>query len=56
MYKIIMEKPPLFPGSDHNIMISDECQDFIKQCLQKDPKLRLGSIGDVKDIFAHPWM
>jgi len=25
------------------------------QCLLKDPKQRLGSVGDIEEIQAHPW-
>lgn len=35
--------------------MSKNCKDFIEKLLTKDPKKRLGSKKDVKDILAHPW-
>ena len=35
--------------------MSDECKDFITQCLKKDPAQRLGTDGDIKQILGHPW-
>ncbi|TNV72827.1 hypothetical protein FGO68_gene15253 [Halteria grandinella] len=35
--------------------ISDEARDLIKQLLQKDSRLRLGSQNDQSDIMKHPW-
>ena len=34
--------------------MSDECKDFIKSCLEKDPKNRLGLKGS-HEILGHPW-
>lgn len=35
--------------------MSKNCKDFIEKLLIKDPKKRLGSKKDVKDVLAHPW-
>ena len=32
--------------------LSDECADFISQCLQTDPKCR----STLKDLQSHPWL
>lgn len=36
--------------------MSNECKDFIRTLLIKDPKKRLGSKGDVNQILKHPWL
>lgn len=36
-------------------LFSSQCQSFIKQLLEKDPKKRLGAGGNVAAIKAHPW-
>ena len=41
-----------FPDS---VNISDECKDFIKSLLRKEPLDRLGSLSGKKEIFRHPW-
>ena len=44
MYELIKNKEPCFPDAKrHGIALSDEAVDFIKKCLAKDPKDRLGS-------------
>ena len=35
--------------------MSPNCIDFITKCLEKDPKNRLGTIGDIEEITSHPW-
>lgn len=35
--------------------MTDECQDFIRKCLKKDPKERLGATGGLEEIISHPW-
>ena len=35
--------------------MSKACKDFIEKLLIKDPKKRLGTKRDLKDILAHPW-
>ena len=39
-----------------DIKISKEAKDFIKACLDQNSKLRLGSQGDVDEIFSHSWL
>ena len=36
--------------------MSDECKDFIRRCLSKEEKYRLGSVTDVDEVMTHPWM
>lgn len=36
-------------------LFSPQCQSFIKQLLEKDPKKRLGAGGNVAAIKSHPW-
>jgi len=56
MYELIKTKPVFFPDAQkHGIVMSDECKDFIKQCLEKDPHKRLGSKNGMEDIINHPW-
>lgn len=56
MYELIKKKPVYFPDPErHNIHMSAECQDFIKQLLQKDPANRLGSKDGVREVLKHPW-
>ena len=56
MYDLIKTKPVFFPDAKkHGIHMSDNCKDFIKGCLIKDPKERLGSSGGLQEILGHPW-
>jgi serum/glucocorticoid-regulated kinase 2 len=56
MYQLIKTKEPVFPdGKRHGIHLSDDCVDFIKKCLAKDPTQRIGSTKGVEEIFKHPW-
>lgn len=51
-----MTKPVYFPEfQKHGIAMSEQCIDFIKQCLNKDPNKRIGAKGDVDEIISHPW-
>ena len=36
--------------------MSAEAKDFIKRLCDKDPKTRLGSEKDMKEILDHPWL
>jgi serum/glucocorticoid-regulated kinase 2 len=56
MYDLIKTKPVFFPDpKKHGIKMTDECKDFIGKCLNKNPAERLGTIGDISEILAHPW-
>jgi serine/threonine protein kinase len=35
--------------------MTEECQDFIRKCLKKDSKERLGTTGGLEEIISHPW-
>lgn len=35
--------------------MSDDCKDFITNCLKKSPAERLGTLNGVNDIINHPW-
>lgn len=56
---MILECEPRFPSQRqktmHNLKISTACQDFIKQCLKKDPKERIGSKYGAEELLAHQW-
>lgn len=55
MYSLIIKKPVFFPDAQkHGIEMSAQCMNFISQCLEKDPKKRLGSNG-LDEIINHPW-
>jgi len=40
----------------NGVKMSPDCQDFIKKLLVKDPSKRLGHVGGVKEVLAHPWL
>jgi len=50
-----IENPIKFPPPKYLIPMSEDCKDFIKQCLNLDPAKRLGSKNDVDEILSHPW-
>lgn len=56
---MILECEPRFPSQRqqmlHRLKISTACQDFIKQCLKKDPKERIGAKYGVEELLAHQW-
>lgn len=35
--------------------MSDECKDFITQCLKKKPDERIGAKGGIDELLQHPW-
>ncbi len=35
--------------------MTEECKDFIRKCLKKDPEERLGAKGGLEEITSHPW-
>lgn len=54
MYELIKTKPVFFPDAQkHGIAMSDDCKDFIKKCLDKNPHTRLGSNGGLDEILSH---
>ena len=56
MYDLIQHKQVFFPDAKkHGISMSDECKDFINQCLKKNPNERLGTVNGVNDIIGHTW-
>ena len=40
----------------HKINLSNECFDFIKKLMEKEPNKRLGFIGGVNDLKRHNWL
>lgn len=52
---LIINKQLVFPDKKHGIKISEDCKDFIRKCLEKNPNKRLGNLKDDKDILSHPW-
>ena len=56
MYELIEKFPVKFPDPDkHKILMSEEVKDLITKLLEKDPKDRLGTNGEVEEIIKHPW-
>ena len=57
MYELIKTKPVFFPDAKkHGIPMTNECKDFIEKCLKKNPTERLGTVGGLEEILAHPWI
>lgn len=52
MYKNILTKRPKFPSY---APISEECKDFLKKLLKKNPVNRLGTTADSLEIMNHPF-
>ncbi len=52
MYKKILKQPVEFPES---VQISDSAKDLITKLLTKNPKQRLGTLGDAEEILKHEW-
>lgn len=54
--EIIKNQKLFFPDSNiNNIEMSQNCKDFIEECLHKEETKRLGHDGDVEEILKHPW-
>ena len=53
MFKLIKEGEVKF---SEKVNLSPEGKDFILKILNKNPKERLGSKKDVKDVIQHPWL
>ncbi|CAL6066379.1 Kinase [Hexamita inflata] len=51
MFKLILKGEPKFSEK----IFSQQAQLFIKQCLEKDPKKRLGSPHNNTNVKTHPW-
>ena len=57
MYIRIQKDTVVFPDpKKHSIDMSDECKDFIRGLLDKNPKTRLGSTYDINELLEHPWL
>lgn len=55
-WKMVRNEDPSFPSDNHpSIQMSAQCRDFIEKCLDKNPKTRIGSINDSKEVMEHPW-
>lgn len=52
MYQNIKLRQIQFPSS---IQTTDACKDVIIKLLNKNPSMRLGQLGDSREILAHPW-
>jgi len=56
MYELIKTKPVFFPDEKkHGIAMSDDCKNFISNCLEKRSDKRLGTTSGVEEIIGHPW-
>ena len=57
MYELIKKKAVYFPDPQrHNIQMSEECKDFITKLLDKSANTRLGTVGGIEAVLAHPWL
>lgn len=57
MYELIKKKAVYFPDPQrHNIVMSEECKDFITKLLDKSANTRLGTVGGIEAVLAHPWL
>lgn len=57
MYELIKKKAVYFPDPHrHNIIMSDECKDFINKLLDKNAPTRLGTKDGLAEVLAHPWL
>jgi serine/threonine protein kinase len=57
VYQSVTSKPVAFPDKQkHGISLSNECKDFIRNLLIKDPSKRLGSKGGMNQVMNHPWL
>lgn len=55
--ELILRRQVYYPTYEqHGIAMTEECKDFITQCLQKDEKARLGFKNDLDEIMNHPWL
>ena len=51
-YIVAMETPALSDNPEHGIKWTRAIQDFVRQCLEKDPAKRPGPA----QLLQHPWM
>ena len=56
MFKNIKQKEVYLDVSKHGIEMTDDCKDFIKVLLKKDPKNRLGSMKGFNEVLDHRWI
>lgn len=56
MYYLIENGPIRWPTVEkHGFEITPEAQDIIEKLLTKDKGRRLGKVGDMREVLAHPW-
>ena len=55
LFRLIETREVHFPDERYGINVSEECKDFIRKILVKDPNGRLGSEGGYEEILSHPW-
>jgi hypothetical protein len=56
MFKNIKQKEVYLDVAKHGIEMSDDCKDFIKCLLKKEPNRRLGSIKGFNEVLDHRWV
>ena len=57
MFTKIVEEKVFFPDEKrHGIKMSDDCKDFLKKILNKDPTKRLGTKNGLDEILGHQWL
>ena len=53
IYHNILHKKLKFPNRQkYKLEVSDDCEDFIRKCLEKDVSKRF---QNVDEVLAHPW-
>lgn len=58
LIKMIKSKKIKFPPLEfltHTNPISETCQDFIRECLEKNPRYRLGAKNGHQEVLEHAW-
>ena len=51
MYKKILNAKLQVPD-----FVSDEAKDLIARLMDKNPKMRIGSVGGIEEVMRHPWL
>ena len=55
MYRVVLTKQITF-SDDLAEELSQDCMDFIKRMLDKNPETRLGGMNGSDEVLDHPWL
>ena len=55
MYRVVLTKQITFSDVLAE-ELSQDCMDFIKRMLDKNPETRLGGINGSDEVLDHPWL